>query len=146
MRYSVWLVLLLLLFSSVLLPLFPLDHSPDSDCSDLVPELRSLLTSYELHTANLKQSLSSQNVKIENLLERSRTLEAGLSEALQRAENSENTSVELQLTIVQLKRALEDSRKQINNLESLLRKSKLKRIKAAAISLICGILIGIVFF
>lgn len=145
MRYSAWLALALLLFSSVLLPLSPSERSPDSNCSEIVGELQSLLTSYELHTANLKQSLKSQNVKIESLLKRSRSLETSLNAALQRAESSENRSQELQQIISQLKRALEDSSKQIDDLESLLKKSKLKRIRDGVLAFLAGLGIGALF-
>jgi predicted RNase H-like nuclease (RuvC/YqgF family) len=120
------------------------ESSPD--CSpEIVAELKSLLTSYELHTSSLKQSLKSQNVKIERLLERSKSLESDLSAALERAESSEKRSKELQQIISQLKKALEDSKKQIDDLESLLKKSKIKRIRDAVITFLAGLGLGALF-
>jgi septal ring factor EnvC (AmiA/AmiB activator) len=143
MRYYVWPVLALLLFSSVLLPLSPSDVESSPDCSpEIVAELKSLLTSYELHTANLKQSLSEQNVKIERLLERSKSLESDLSAALERAESSESRSKQLEQIIQQLKRAQQDSKRQIDDLESLLKKSRLKRIRDGVLAFLVGLGLG----
>jgi len=121
----------------------PAAISQDYGEARLIAELESILLNYEAHTAKLHRSLSSQDERLTSLLEKSANLERDLNAALRRAESSESKSQELQQTIATLRTSLESLQKQIEGLESSLKRQRWLRIRDALGALGAGILAGV---